>query len=502
MPILAIDQGTSSVRAAVFDESSIQILQGSLAQEKYVVDREAGPGASELNPKTVKAAAERVILAALEAWPEAEIRAVGFSSMWHSLLAVDVEGEPLGPCLTWEDARPATHLKAIRDELGGDPRAIDDLFQKTGAPLDRTFWLAKIRWYKAYLGPEKEEQVWRWMGLPEWLQLQWTRVAAVSVSMASGTGLLSRELVTSAPDWNLDAVELSTACGRELNPISDFNEVADVTFASGRVDRLCGVPWASAIGDGAAGNLGSGAADGQKVAMNFGTSAAVRLCGEFKSGPDQSVPEGLFAYRLDGKRSLIGGAVNNAGNIHAWLLRTLQLPDDLDDVMADRPCPLAELRVAPFLGGERSPFWDPNLSGAIDGLRFGVSALDLYQAFIEAVFYHLSGVLDRVTSFARDNGVEETSIIVSGGLAQSSQNLTRLANIIGRPLDLLGEKEASLRGAAVFAAEHLGYAPPPPEVDRVQVPYWEYHEIYQPHLRAHREFVRQKLEALSPVTVA
>ena len=83
--------------------------------------------------------------------------------------------------------------------------------------------------------------------------------------------------------------------------------------------------WCPSIGDGAAGNLGSGASQAGTLAINLGSSAAVR---EMRSGRAARAPRGLFAYRVDTQRYLVGGAISNAGNLREWCLRELRVPDD------------------------------------------------------------------------------------------------------------------------------------------------------------------------------
>ena len=110
----------------------------------------------------------------------------------------------------------------------------------------------------------------------------------------------------------------------KLLPLSDEPQPASQICLED-FPELRGVPWFPALGDGAASNLGCGATKPGVVAINVGTSAAVRAVRE--SGPART-PFGLFCYRVDSKRQLIGGASSNAGNLRAWCLRELRLPDD------------------------------------------------------------------------------------------------------------------------------------------------------------------------------
>src|SRR5690606_9102259 len=124
-----------------------------------------------------------------------------------------------------------------------------------------------------------------------------------------------------------------------------------------------GKAWYPAIGDGAASNLGSGADRVGLGAMNVGTSGALRI---MKEGRVARAPLGLFAYRVDARRFLVGGAVSNAGNLHAWCLRELNLgasPASLEKKLANRPEPRHGLTVLPFWTAARAPTWDEQAEG-------------------------------------------------------------------------------------------------------------------------------------------
>src|SRR5439155_9607313 len=117
-------------------------------------------------------------------------------------------------------------------------------------------------------------------------------------------------------------------------------------------------------------------------AINFGTSAALRV---MKSSGRAQAPFGLFCYRVDERRFLIGGALSNAGNLRAWCVRELRLNEDsIERELAARPAPLHGLSVLPFWLAERAPSWDEKKTGAIAGITQHTSALNILQAFTEA----------------------------------------------------------------------------------------------------------------------
>jgi gluconokinase len=227
-----------------------------------------------------------------------------------------------------------------------------------------------------------------------------------------------------------------------------------------RFPELAGAKWFPALGDGAASNLGSGATRPGFAAINVGTSAALRVIVETAAGP--LAPFGLFAYRVDARRRLLGGAVSNAGNLRAWALRELNLPHDparLEALLRARTGPARELTLLPFWMAERAPTWPEGMPSAVIGITQATSALDVLQALQEASYHRLAQIADEV---ARAAG-RTLRCIVSGGIRHSPDSLQRLANVLARPVWVSDEPEASLRGAACFALERLGHVPEAPK---------------------------------------
>jgi len=174
-----------------------------------------------------------------------------------------------------------------------------------------------------------------------------------------------------------------------------------------------------------------------------------------KSAGKVRSPFGLFCYRVDKRRFLMGGAVSNAGNLRAWCLRELKLADDsrlLEREMAKRPAPMHGLTVLPFWTAERAPTWEDDKTGVIQGLTQHTTALDILQATTEAGYYRIARIADLVLK------EEKTApkFIVSGGIVYSTSSVQRLADILNQPVYVNDEPEASLRGAAIFVLEKMG----------------------------------------------
>ena len=434
--VLAIDIGTSSVRTALFDENAERIPHSN-ADQVYRVRHTLDHGA-ELDPQ-VLLRATRKCLRRTRRLTKRPVDAIGGSGFWHSLLGLDRAGQPLTPIFTWADARGAQDAARLREKF--DERTIQ---LRTGCMLRASFWPAKLLWLRRTC-PRLFRRVTRWVSPAEWIFEQNFAVRACSHSMASGTGLYD----FARRDWDEELLEVCRLTRRQLNPLRD--EVAG--------DGPTVYP---AIGDGAASNLGSGASTKGLVAINVGTSAAVRAVLS-RAAP---LPVGLFRFVVDGQRSLLGGAVSNAGNLRAWCLRELRLPNDeraIEKILRRPPTAATDLTVLPFWVSERAPTWPTHLAGVVHGLTQATTAADLLHAATAAVCHRLADILTRL-----ENAIGRSKkIIVSGGIVQSPSSLQILADSLGRDLAVCVEQEASLRGAAVHALEMSGRKVPPPKPGKI-----------------------------------
>jgi gluconokinase len=424
--VLAIDIGTSSVRTALFDGNARRIPRSN-ADQVYRVRHSAEHGA-ELDPQVLLRAV-RKCLRQTRCLTTRPAGAVGGSGFWHSLLGLDRAGRPLTPIFTWADARCAEDAARLREKF--DERAIQ---QRTGCMLRASFWPAKLLWLRR-TRPQLFRRVARWVSPAEWIFEQIFAVRACSHSMASGTGLYD----FARRDWDEELMAVCRLTRPQLNLLRD------------EVDGGDGLTVYPAVGDGAASNLGSGASTRGFVAINVGTSAAVRAI----PSSDAPLPFGLFRFVVDRERSLLGGAVSNAGNLRAWCLRELRLPNDeraLEKILRRSGAASADLTILPFWVSERAPTWPEHLDGVIHGLTQASTAADLLRAATAAVCHRLAEILTQL-----ENAIGRAKkIIVSGGILQSSASLQILADSLGRDLEVCAEQEASLRGAAVHVLEQLG----------------------------------------------
>jgi len=333
--VLALDVGTSSARALVFDERG-DLVPGVGRQERYTATRGHSGRLGEFD-------ADELLAVAREALDEArreagKVDAVAVSSFWHSLVALDGDGRPLTPVFTWR------HL-ATSAELPLDPAAVH---ARTGCPLHPSFWPLKIAGLQA-----EGVRAARYVSFPDLLT-----GGRTSPSMASGTGLLGLD-----GRWDEELLDVLGLDEQQLPELAD--ELV--------------------LGDGAAANLGSGAVGRGRAALTIGTSAAVRTVHE----PSAPRP-GLFLYRVDADRVCEGGALSDGGNLLDWLERLLGGVDTAG--LADEEP--GELDFLTLLGGERSPGWNASARGVLSGLSFETGARDLVRAALHGVAYRVAEIAE------------------------------------------------------------------------------------------------------------
>ena len=443
--VIALDVGTSSVRAAFYDSAGRAIV-GRSHQVQYAPTLTPDGGVEHDAARLMEGVA-----ACLDAIhpnrPPEETRAVGVATFWHGLLGFDGGGRPITPVYMWADTRSVGDAQLLRSALDDEA-----LHARTGCHLHSSYWPAKLRWL-ARERPVDAQRVARWGSFGEFLELSLFGEATTSVSMASGTGLFDQ----AAARWDPEALAAAEIEERHLFRLADRTEPRRGLRApwARRWPALRTVSWFSAIGDGAASNIGSDCVDPTRIALNVGTSAALRVVTRDHSAPP---PRGLWRYRVDHARSVVGGSTSEGGNVHAWCRQVLHLgrDDEVEAALAALPADGHGLTVLPHLAGERSPGWRGGRRGLVGGLRLDTSAVDILHAALEAVALRLAMVYGLVAPCASAGH----AVIASGGALGRSRAWTQIiADAIGHPVTWSAEPEATSRGAALLALEALGVLP-------------------------------------------
>jgi gluconokinase len=487
--ILALDVGTSSTRALLFDATG-NTLPNVLAQRPYKLTI-SNEGEVSVDPDALVAVVDQTIDDVLEmAGPLAKhIGAVAIDTFWHGLMGVDADNRPLTPLILWEDTRPHDAAVELRQQL--DEAAIH---ARTGARFHASYWPAKLRWL-ATQAPDTFARVAQWLSFGEYLYRQFLGRSICSLSMASGTGMLH----TRFRGWDTELMEVLDVRPEQFPPLGDLHDsVQGLTPAYASAwPALRNVPWFPAIGDGAAACVGSSCASLENWSVTIGTSSAIRVV----LPPEQVVPPlGLWLYLIDSKRAVLGGALSEGGNLLSWLDSVLTLPAlaDAENLVAALAPDGHGLTILPFLSGERSLGWHANARMTISGIQAHTSPADLLRAGMEALAYQLDAVCEQVCQALQ---IEKTAprIIGSGGALLGSMTLGQIvADTLGVSVYPSRDHEASARGAALLALESMGILPDvaqvPPHLEPPFKPDAEKHAVYRKAAERQQKLYQALLE--------
>jgi gluconokinase len=309
------------------------------------------------------------------------IGAVGISSFVSNVFGIDAGGQPLTPLYAYADTRAAPDAARLRHEL--DEVETHD---RVGTMLHASYVPARLAWL-ARTQPSVFERVRHWVSFGDYFYLKLFGRLATSLSVASWGGLLDRRTLT----WDLPLLAHLGINSERLPALVDtrtpFSGLRP-EFAR-RWPALNSIPWFAAVGDGAAANVGSGCIGPDRVALTIGTTGAMRVVVPQDPAAEGrqpvAVPLGLWLYRVDARRGLLGGALTEGGNLFAWMGRSLALGGDLEPQLAALQPDSHGLTVLPFLAGERSPGWAENAQATITGLNLSTTPLDILRAGLEAI---------------------------------------------------------------------------------------------------------------------
>ena len=447
--VVAIDVGTSSVRATLFDGRGRNV-EGAQSRALYAMNTTADGGV-EINAEELIELVFRCLdelHAKITTLPlknkSSEIQAVAACTFWHGLLAVDAQGHAITPLYSWNDTRAAAAARDLRDEINES-----ELHARTGCRLHASYWPAKLVWLRRSV-PELFNRVRRWISIGEYLHLRLFGEAMCSVSMASATGLFNQNAVC----WDRDILSLLEINAEHLSPISEtgshFKGLA-VPY-SARWPLFAEARWIPAFGDGACDNIGSGCTSRDQAALMVGTSGALRLLWQAQS---VSIPQELWCYSADHKHFVMGGALSNGGDLFRWMTDTLKLAsnEEIESSLAAMEADAHGLAVLPFLSGERSTGWNADARAVIVGLSLDTTPIEILRAALESVAYRFNAIYDLVAEAFGD----PRELVTSGAALLRSPTWAQIiCDVIGKEMIASAESESSSRGAALLALKDMG----------------------------------------------
>jgi gluconokinase len=484
--VLTLDAGTSSVRTLLFDAHGCEV-QGFGVQLPYQVVTTADGGV-EADGDDLSELAVRSLCGIHAQMKASGLRpaAVGSCTFWHNVLGVGEDGRPTTPVIHLFDTRSADAAKKLAER-------IDALRQhaRTGCVLHASYLPAKLLWLSEER-PEAFRATRRWMSFGEYLFLKLFGKVVASTSMVSGSGLWNQHENTYDEEI-LRALPIERS---QLSPVEDMDQpLIDLRPEyKERWPEFAGIPWYPALGDGACNNIGSGCHSPERFALMVGTSGALRAVVE---APHIDIPKGLWCYRVDRRRYVLGGALSNGGSVLQWMQRILSLPskDRLDWELAAMTPGSHGLTILPLFAGERSTGWRAGARAAIAGLNVHTSSLDILRAGLESVALRFRNICELMV----ERLGTPAEVVASGGALALVPSWTQMiADALGRPVLTCLERETTSRGAALLSLERLGGVGHVGEVTTPMGRTFEavpaHTEIYDQELRRQRQLYTRLFE--------
>jgi gluconokinase len=433
------------VRAALYDFRGNVLPETMVKNERRLTATE--DGGAEIDAAEAIAQIEEAIDDVLEKSKavKGEIEYAAASSFWHSLVGIDARGKPTTKIFGWADTRSREFVAILREKFNETA-----VHNRTGARFHSSFWTAKLLWLQKDF-PKIFAKTDKWLSFSDFIALELFGETKTSVSMASATGIFDIR----RNDWDAGLIKFLKLKKINLPEIvaADGQTFQLTIKHKKRWARLKNTKFFSAIGDGAANNIGAGCVEKEKAALMIGTSGAMRVA--YKGEVPEKIPRGLWCYRIDRERVIIGGALSDGGGLYRWLKDTLKLTgtdDEIEKAIKKREPDAHGLTFLPFVAGERSTGYHEAAAGAILGLDSATDPIDIVQAALEAVAYRFAEIYDQLNDV-----LEIKTIIASGGALRESPVWTQIiADALGQKMSLPDTREASSRGAVLLALESIG----------------------------------------------
>ena len=451
--VLAIDQGTTSSRAIVFDAACR--VRGVGQQEFPQIFPQ--DGWVEHDPEAIW---ESVLVSVRKALDAAEIEAgalagIGITNQRETVVCWDRNtGKPISNAIVWQDRRTAAICAQLRRE-----GAEDWVSERTGLLLDPYFSGTKLAWLLDHVSGARERAergevlfgtvdsflIWRLTG---------GRVHATDATNAARTLLF--DIINNR--WDPELLELFRI------PAAMLPEVKDCADDFGSTDASlfgAAVPILGVAGDQHAATIGQACFKPGMLKSTYGTGCFALLNTGTELVRSRNRLLSTLAYRLDGKNTYaLEGSIFVAGAAVQWIRDGLKLVKQASETgpLAERADPNQNVYMVPAFVGLGAPWWDAEARGAIYGLTRNTGPAEIARAALEAVCYQTRDLLDAMRKDWRATG-GETVLRVDGGMVASDWTMQFLADVLDAPVDRPTILETTALGAAWLAASRAGVWP-------------------------------------------
>lgn len=447
--ILALDQGTSSSRAIVFDKDG----QAKAVAQKEFTQIFPKPGWVEHNPMEIWSSQAAVIAEAITSIDinGLDIAGIGITNQRETTIVWDAEtGEPVYNAIVWQDRRTSEYCDSLKEK-----GLTDTIRSKTGLIIDAYFSATKIRWILDNVphAREKAEQgKLRFGTVDTWLIWMLTRgeVHVTDVSNAS------RTMVYNIHDlcWDKELLELFNIPESMMPQVKSSSEIYGYTKTTLFAHE---VPVSGIAGDQQAALFGQMCTDPGSVKNTYGTGCFLLMNTGDKPIMSNNNLLTTIAWKIGDKVNYaLEGSIFVAGSVVQWLrdgLGIIRSSSEIEALAASVP-DNGGVYYVPALTGLGAPYWDQYAKGCIYGLSRGSTAAHIARAALEGIAFQ---TMDIVNAMEKDAGVRLAELKVDGGASRNNLLMQFQADILNTSVIRPKVTETTALGAAYLAGLAVGY---------------------------------------------
>jgi len=451
--LLAIDQGTTSTRAILFDAA---LTPAATAQQEFAQHYPA-PGLVEHDPEEIWASTLATVRAAMaKAGANAQnVAAIGITNQRETTIVWDrATGRAIHNAIVWQDRRTADACASLR-HAGHEPM----IATSTGLLLDPYFSATKIAWLLDHVAGAREAARAGRLAFGTVDSFLLWRLTGGKVHATDATNA-ARTLLLDIRDgrWDANLCDLFGVPAALLPAVrdcaGDFGTTLPELF--GGPIRILGV-----AGDQQAATVGQGCFTPGMMKATYGTGcfALLNTGGEPVASSNRLLT--TIAYQLGGRRTYaLEGAIFIAGAAVQWLRDALKVIGAAPDVnaLAAAADPAEQVYLVPAFVGLGAPWWDAQARGALFGLTRKSGVAELARATLEAVGYQTRDLVEAMRADWPAGGAD-TVLRVDGGMAASDVTMQFVADILAAPVDRPAVMETTALGAAYLAGAAAGLCP-------------------------------------------
>lgn len=447
--ILALDQGTSSSRAIVFDhEGTVR----SVAQKEFT-QHFPKPGWVEHDPKEIWSSEAAVIAEAISAIGVTgkDIAGIGITNQRETTIVWDAEtGEPVYNAIVWQDRRTSEYCDSLKEQ-----GLTDMIREKTGLIVDAYFSGTKIRWILENVpgAREKAEQgKLRFGTVDTWLIWNLTRgeVHVTDVSNASRTMLFNIKTL----EWDKELLELLGVPESMMPSVRSSSEVYGHTTTTLFAHK---VPIAGIAGDQQAALFGQMCTEPGSVKNTYGTGCFLLMNTGEKPIMSKNNLLTTIAWKIGEKVNYaLEGSIFVGGSVVQWLrdgLGIIKSSSEIEALALSVP-DNGGVYFVPALTGMGAPYWDQYAHGVICGITRGTTAAHIARAALEGIAFQ---TMDIVGAMEKDAGVHLAELKVDGGASRNNLMMQFQSDILNSWVVRPRVTETTAMGACYLAGLAVGY---------------------------------------------